>query len=49
MILAKRVGMFIFAFGMLGFAGTVAHAQQQWNGTPNPKNTIWRPGNVAVG
>ncbi|NOU09163.1 MAG: hypothetical protein HOO98_03965 [Nitrospira sp.] len=48
MILAKRVGIFIFAIGMLGFAEIVAHAQQ-WNGAANPRGTIWRPGNVAVG
>ena len=48
MILAKRLGIFIFALGMLGLAGTVAYAQQ-WNGATNPKGTIWRPGNVVVG
>ena len=48
MILAKRVGIFIFAIGMLGFAEIVAHAQQ-WNGAANPRGTIWRPGNVVVG
>lgn len=48
MILATRVRIFIFAFGLLSFAGTMAHAQQ-WNGAANPKGTIWRPGNVAVG
>ena len=48
MILTKHVGLFIFALGMLGLAGTVAYAQQ-WNGAANPKGTIWRPGNVAVG
>ena len=48
MILAKRLGIFIFALGMLGLADTIAHAQQ-WNGAANPKGTIWRPGNIAVG
>lgn len=48
MILAKRLGIFIFALGMLGLAGTVAYAQQ-WNGVANSKGTIWRPGNVVVG
>ena len=48
MILAKHVGLFIFALGMLSVADTVAHAQQ-WNGPANSKGTIWRPGNVAVG
>lgn len=48
MILAKRLGIFIFALGMLGLAGTVAYAQQ-WNGAANSKGTIWRPGNVMVG
>jgi len=49
MILAKHVGLFIFALAMLSLADTVAHAQQQWNGAANPKGTIWRPGNVVVG
>jgi hypothetical protein len=48
MILAKRLGIFIFVLGMLGLADTPAYAQQ-WNGAANPKGTIWRPGNVAVG
>lgn len=48
MILAKRLGIFIFALGILGLAGTVAYAQQ-WNGAANSKGTIWRPGNVVVG
>ena len=48
MILAKHVGLFIFALGMLSLADTVAYAQQ-WNGAANPKGTIWRPGNVVVG
>lgn len=49
MILAKHVGLFIFALGMLSLAGTLAHAQQQWNGAANSKGTIWRPGDVVVG
>jgi hypothetical protein len=48
MILTKHVGLFIFALGMLSLADTIAHAQQ-WNGATNPRGTIWRPGNVAVG
>jgi hypothetical protein len=48
MILAKHVGLFIFALGVMGLAGTLAYAQQ-WNGAANPRGTIWRPGNVAVG
>ena len=48
MILAKHLGLFIFALGMLSLAGTVAYAQQ-WNGAANSKGTIWRPGNVVVG
>lgn len=48
MILTKHVGLFIFALGMLSLAETIAHAQQ-WNGAANPRGTIWRPGNVAVG
>ena len=34
--------------GILTVLSTVTHAQQ-WNGATNPKGTIWRPGNVAVG
>ena len=48
MILAKRLGIFIFALGMLGLTCTVVYAQQ-WNGAANSKGTIWRPGNVVVG
>ncbi len=48
MILAKCLGIFIFALGMLDLVDTIAHAQQ-WIGAANPRGTIWRPGNVAVG
>ncbi len=48
MKLVTRIGLFIIAVEILNLAGTVAHAQQ-WNGVANPKGTIWRPGNVAVG
>lgn len=45
-----RTGLVIctLVIGTLNLLGAVTHAQQ-WNGAANPKGTIWRPGNVAVG
>ncbi|MCC2643906.1 MAG: exported protein of unknown function [Nitrospira sp.] len=43
-----RIVLFVIAVGGLSLAGELTHAQQ-WNGAANPKGTIWRPGNVAVG
>ena len=43
-----RIVLFIIVVGGLDLVGTSVHAQQ-WTGAANPKGTIWRPGNVAVG
>ena len=39
----------LFFATFLFFAMTAISHAQQWNGPANPKGTIWRPGNMAIG